>query len=199
MTTQLTPQLLLQAYSTGHFPMDNNGRVAWYNPNPRGIIPIDEHFYVPSRLARTYRSQRYTVTSDRAFSAVMQACALPRPESPGSWISSEFVAVYTQLHQLGYAHSVETWCDGELVGGLYGVALGGLFAGESMFSLARDASKVALIALVERLRRGGFVILDTQWVTPHLAQFGAFWMPQARYLHLLPQTIQRPTQWIREL
>ena len=179
--------------------MDNNGRIEWYNPNPRGIIPIDEHFYVPSRLARTYRSQRYTITSDRAFSAVMQACALPRAESPGSWISPEFVAVYTQLHQLGYAHSVETWLDGQLVGGLYGVALGGLFAGESMFSVARDASKVALIALVERLRRGGFVILDTQWVTPHLAQFGTFWMPQAHYLQLLPHTIQRPTQWIRDL
>jgi len=199
MTTHLTPQLLLQAYSTGHFPMDNNGRIEWYNPNPRGIIPIDEHFYVPSRLARTYRSQRYTITSDRAFSAVMQACALPRAESPGSWISPEFVAVYTQLHQLGYAHSVETWLDGQLVGGLYGVALGGLFAGESMFSVARDASKVALIALVERLRRGGFVILDTQWVTPHLAQFGTFWMPQAHYLQLLPHAIQRPTQWIRDL
>lgn len=199
MTTQLTPQRLLHAYSTGHFPMDDNGRIAWYNPNPRGIIPIDAHFNVPSRLARTYRSQRYTITSDRAFVAVMQACALPRVESPGSWISPEFVAAYTQLHQLGYAHSVETWLDGKLVGGLYGVALGGVFAGESMFSVARDASKVALIALVERLRRGNFVILDTQWVTPHLAQFGAFWMPQADYLQLLPRAIQQPTQWICEI
>ncbi|MCX6014706.1 MAG: leucyl/phenylalanyl-tRNA--protein transferase [Chloroflexales bacterium] len=199
MTVKITPQLLLQAYSTGHFPMDDHGRIAWYNPDPRGIIPIDEHFHVPARLARTYRSQRYTITSDHAFGAVMQACAVPRIESPGSWISPEFVAVYSQLHQLGYAHSVETWYKGELVGGLYGVALGGLFAGESMFSLARDASKVALIALVERLRLGNFAILDTQWVTPHLAQFGAFWMPQVHYLRLLPQVIQRRTEWVRDL
>ena len=196
MTIPLTPELLLHAYCTGHFPMASATGIAWYNPNPRGIIPFDERFHVPARLGRTYRSGRYTVTADRAFTAVMQACAMPRPNhGADTWISPEFVHVYTQLHQMGYAHSIETWQDGTLVGGLYGVAVGGLFAGESMFSTARDASKVALIALIERLRRGGFVILDTQWVTDHLAQFGAFWMPRAQYQRILTQAIQQPARW----
>lgn len=196
MTTSLTPELLLHAYRTGHFPMANDHRIDWYNPDPRGIIPIDDHFHIPARLGRTYRSGVYTITADRAFTAVMQACALPRPNvSDATWISPEFVHVYTQLHQMGYAHSIETWHDGTLVGGLYGVAVGGLFAGESMFSVARDASKVALIALVERLRRGGFVILDTQWVTAHLAQFGAFWMPRTHYHTILAHAIHVPARW----
>lgn len=196
MTIPLTSDLLLHAYRTGHFPMASADGVSWYNPNPRGIIPLDDRFHVPSRLARTYRSQRYTITADQAFTAVMRACALPRPNQAfDTWISPEFIDVYTQLHQLGYAHSIETWENGQLVGGLYGVAVGGLFAGESMFSTARDASKVALIELVARLRRGGFVILDTQWVTEHLAQFGAFWMPRAQYQRMLANAIQAPARW----
>jgi len=196
MTMTLTPELLLRAYCTGHFPMASAGEIRWYNPNPRGIIPIDDQFHVPARLGRTYRSGRYTITTDRAFEAVMRACAMPRPnQSMDTWISEEFVSVYAQLHQMGYAHSVETWQDGQLVGGLYGVAVGGLFAGESMFSMARDASKVALIALVARLRRSGFVILDTQWVTAHLAQFGAFWMPRSTYQTILARAIKHTARW----
>ena len=196
--TKLTPDLLLRAYTTGHFPMSDGGMIRWYNPNPRGIIPLDERFHVPSRLGRTYRSGRYQLTSDQAFTEVMRACALPRPQQPETWIDDHFIDVYTQLHHLGYAHSIETWQDGQLVGGLYGVAIGGLFAGESMFSMARDASKVALIELVSRLRRGGFVLLDTQWVTEHLAQFGTFWMPQSHYLHHMQHAILQRTVWIHD-
>jgi leucyl/phenylalanyl-tRNA--protein transferase len=128
----------------------------------------------------------------------MRACALPRPQQPDTWIDDHFVAVYSQLHQRGFAHSIEAWQDGQLVGGLYGVAIGGLFAGESMFSFARDASKVALIELVSRLRRGGFVLLDTQWVTDHLAQFGTYWMPQSVYLQTMRHAIKQPTTWITD-
>ncbi|MEY3989158.1 MAG: hypothetical protein RI985_239 [Chloroflexota bacterium] len=196
--TKLTPELLLHAYTTGHFPMSDRGAIRWYNPNPRGIIPLDERFHVPSRLGRTYRSGRYQLTSDRAFATVMRACALPRPQQPDTWIDDHFVEVYTQLYQRGFAHSVEAWQDGQLVGGLYGVAIGGLFAGESMFSFARDASKVALIELVSRLRRGGFVLLDTQWVTEHLSQFGTYWMPQSVYLQQMRHAIVQPTRWIAD-
>lgn len=196
--TTLTPELLLHAYTTGHFPMSDRGTIRWYNPNPRGIIPLDDRFHVPSRLGRTYRSGRYQLTSDRAFTTVMRACALPRPQQPDTWIDDHFVAVYSQLHQRGFAHSIEAWQDGQLVGGLYGVAIGGLFAGESMFSFARDASKVALIELVSRLRRGGFVLLDTQWVTDHLAQFGTYWMPQSVYLQNMRHAIMQPTTWITD-
>ncbi|MFN5061093.1 MAG: leucyl/phenylalanyl-tRNA--protein transferase [Chloroflexota bacterium] len=196
--TTLTPELLLHAYTTGHFPMSDRGIIRWYNPNPRGIIPLDERFHVPSRLGRTYRSGRYQLTSDRAFVAVMRACSLPRPQQPDTWIDDHFVSVYTELHQRGFAHSIEAWQDGQLVGGLYGVAIGGLFAGESMFSFARDASKVALIELVSRLRRGGFVLLDTQWVTDHLAQFGTYWMPQSVYLQKMRHAIMQPTTWIAD-
>jgi leucyl/phenylalanyl-tRNA---protein transferase len=193
--TILTPELLLHAYTTGHFPMSDQGAIRWYNPNPRGIIPLDDRFHVPSRLGRTYRSGRFQLTSDRAFTAVMRACALPRPQQPDTWIDDHFVSVYTELHQRGFAHSIEAWQDEQLVGGLYGVAIGGLFAGESMFSFARDASKVALIELVSRLRRGGFVLLDTQWVTEHLAQFGTYWMPQAVYLQKMRHAIMQSATW----
>lgn len=169
--------------------------IEWYSPNPRGIIPLDDRFHVPKRLARTWRHGTYRVTYDGAFAQVMRACAQPRPNQPSTWISEEFVDVYTELHRLGYAHSVETWQGDRLVGGLYGVSIGGLFAGESMFSVARDASKIALIALVEQLRRGRFVILDTQWVTEHLAQFGAYWMPRSTYLVQLQQALRAPSVW----
>ncbi len=175
--------------------MDKHGELEWYSPNPRGIIPLDDRFHIPGRLARTIRSGKYTTTSDTAFRAVMQACAEPRVEAPTSWISERFIDVYSELHQRGYAHSVETWRDGILVGGLYGVALGGLFAGESMFSRDRDASKVALVALVGRLRRNGFVVLDTQWVTDHLAQFGSYWMPGSLYKMILHTALHTTTGW----
>lgn len=198
MGMRLTPQLLIQAYRQGVFPMadESSGEISWYSPNPRGIIPLDERFHIPKRLARTWRSQRYSIRYDASFRAVMQACAQPRPGQPTTWISQEFIDVYAQLHQQGHAHSVEVWEADRLVGGLYGVSMGALFAGESMFSTARDASKIALIALVLHLRRSGFELLDTQWVTEHLAQFGAFWMPRAHYIHMLERIVNAPVRWL---
>ncbi len=179
---ELTPQLLLSAYSQGYFPMaDEFGNIYWFDPDPRAIIPLDERFHVPKRLARTVRRGIFEIRVDTAFRPVMEACAA-RDET---WISDELIEIYTELHRMGFAHSVESWLDGELVGGLYGVALRGLFAGESMFSRARDASKVALVHLVERLRAGGFTLLDTQFITPHLARFGATEIPRGEYLLLL--------------
>ncbi len=160
---------------------DEFGNIHWFDPDPRAIIPLDERFHVPKRLTRTVRHGTFEIRVDTAFRAVMEACAA-RDET---WISDEFIAVYTELHRMGFAHSVESWLDGELVGGLYGVALRGLFAGESMFSHRRDASKVALVHLVEQLRHNGFTLLDTQFITAHLAQFGAMEIPRGEYLLLL--------------
>ena len=171
--------------------MDNAGVLEWYSPNPRGIIPLDDRFHIPGRLARTIRSGKYTTTCDTAFREVMRACAEPRADAPTSWISDRFIDVYGELHARGYAHSIETWRDGVLVGGLYGVALGGLFAGESMFSRDRDASKVALVDLVGRLRRNGFLVLDTQWVTPHLEKFGAREIARTDYLVMLNDAVKK--------
>jgi leucyl/phenylalanyl-tRNA--protein transferase len=183
-------RLLLQAYATGWFPMgveDRRGRgIEWFSPNPRGVLPL-EAFRAPSRLQRTYRQGKFEVHVDRAFEAVMRACA----EREETWITEEIVASYLNLHRLGYAHSVEAWRDGRLAGGLYGVALQGAFFGESMFHHVSDASKVALLALVERLRARGFVLLDVQWVTPHLASLGAVSIPRRKYLRLLAQALER--------
>lgn len=191
----LTPQILILAYSQGIFPMANEaGEIAWYDPDPRAIIPLDT-FHVPRRLARTIRSGRFEVRIDHAFREVVQACAAPSPGRDGTWISDEFVSAYTGLHQLGFAHSVETWRDGQLVGGLYGVALRGLFAGESMFSSERDASKVALVHLVNRLRAGGFTLLDTQFLTEHLERFGATTIARAEYRRRLAQALQVAARW----
>jgi leucyl/phenylalanyl-tRNA--protein transferase len=178
---KLSPHLLLNAYSQGIFPMaDEDGTIYWYDPDPRAIIPLD-NFHVPRSLARTIRRGQFEVRVDTAFRAVMEACAEPASGREITWISQEFIRTYSELHALGFAHSVEYWRAGELVGGLYGVSLGGLFAGESMFSRATDASKVALVYLVERLRRGGFVLLDTQFMTDHLRRFGAVEIPRAEY------------------
>ncbi len=167
---------------------DEDGAIYWYDPDPRAIIPL-ENFHVPRSLARTIRRGQFEVRVDTAFRAVMEACAESTPGREVTWISQEFITAYSELHALGFAHSVECWRAGELVGGLYGVSLGGLFAGESMFSRATDASKVALVHLVERLRRGGFVLLDTQFMTDHLRRFGAIEIPreeyQARLAHAL--------------
>ncbi len=183
----LSPEVLLVGYSQGYFPMvdDEDGTLYWYNPDPRAIIPLDEHFHVPKRLARTIRRGKFEVRVDTAFRQVMAACAAPDIGRERTWINDEMIAAYTELHRLGFAHSVECWVEGELVGGLYGVALRGLFAGESMFSRMRDASKVALVHLVARLRAGGFVLLDTQFITPHLAKFGAVEIPKDIYLQEL--------------
>jgi leucyl/phenylalanyl-tRNA---protein transferase len=180
------PQLL-EAYATGFFPMSDGGRIRWYSPNPRGILPLDR-FHAPRRLARVVRGGRFEIRVDTAFRAVIEACAADREE--GSWISAEIVESYCALHQAGLAHSVEAWHEGKLAGGLYGVALGGAFFGESMFHKVTDASKVALAALVGRLRERGFALLDIQWVTPHLETFGAIEIPRRRYLMLLGEALR---------
>jgi len=164
-----TVDLVVRAYLQGIFPMsDESGHISWYAPDPRAIFDL-ENFHIPKRLARTVRSGHFEVRINHDFKGTMRDCA-NREET---WISDEIVKVYTELHRAGFAHSVESFLDGERVGGLYGVALGGAFMGESMFSKATDASKVALVHLVERLKERGFILLDTQFMTDHLATFGA--------------------------
>jgi leucyl/phenylalanyl-tRNA--protein transferase len=189
MKPPLTVPFLLAAYRRGAFPMaEPDGSVHWYAPDPRAIFDL-EAFHVPRRLARTVRAGRFEVTFDTDFEAVMRACAEPAPGRELTWISEDFVRVYGELHALGFAHSVETRQEGRLVGGLYGVAIGGAFMGESMFSHERDASKVALVHLVERLKARGFVLLDTQFMTGHLARFGAVHVPLAEYLRCLERAV----------
>ena len=193
----LTPEILLRAYAEGLFPMAerrDDPTLYWVSPEQRGVIPLDR-FHVPHRLARTVRSGRFDVTSDTEFRDVMLGCAEPAPGREQTWINDEILRLYTALHAGGHAHSVECWRDGQLAGGLYGVALGGVFFGESMFSRERDASKVALVHLVKGLRQGGFVLLDTQFLTRHLAGFGAYEIPRDRYLTLLHQAIAQPAVW----
>jgi leucyl/phenylalanyl-tRNA---protein transferase len=179
---------LLSAYANGWFPMAvAPGEIRWYSPDPRGIIPLDT-FHVPSRLTRSLRAHPFEIRVDTSFAAVIAACA-DRPDADGNWIDRDIMDSYTALHAQGHAHSVEAWQGGALVGGLYGVALKGAFFGESMFHHVTDASKAALVALVERLRSRGFSLLDTQWVTDHLVQFGAVEIPRRRYLRLLDQAL----------
>jgi leucyl/phenylalanyl-tRNA--protein transferase len=179
---------LLSAYASGWFPMAiAPGEIRWYSPDPRGIIPLDT-FHVPSRLRRTLRQRRFEIRVNTDFAAVITACA-ERPDADGNWIDSEIIESYRALHAAGFAHSVETWQGGQLVGGLYGVSLRGAFFGESMFHHVADASKAALVALVERLRARGFSLLDTQWTTDHLVQFGATDIPRRRYLRLLEDAL----------
>ncbi len=186
-------ELLVSAYASGWFPMAvDGGEIRWFSPDPRGIIPLDT-FHIPKRLSRVIRKGAFRVEINRAFERVMHACADADrdPLDPGSWINDEIIRSYCALHERGVAHSVETWLDDRLVGGLYGVALGGAFFGESMFHHETDASKVALVALVERLRSRGYLLLDTQWVTEHLEQFGAVEIPRWRYLELLGTSLRR--------
>lgn len=176
-------EMLLSAYAQGIFPMahvEQGWEVYWYAPDPRTILPLDG-FKVSRSLARTVRSGRFEIRYDTVFREVMWACAAPRGDGAGTWISPGLLDAYLELHQLGFAHSVEAWQDGELVGGLYGVALRGLFAGESMFHRATDASKVCLVHLVDRLRAGGFVLHDCQFMTEHLRRFGAIEISRAEY------------------
>jgi leucyl/phenylalanyl-tRNA---protein transferase len=185
----IDPALLVRAYREGIFPMAvESGDIAWFSPARRGVIPLDT-FRLPSRLARVVRQGRFEVAIDRAFERVMRACA--DRQDDGTWISEEIVESYVSLHRLGLAHSVETWQGDELAGGLYGVHLGGAFFGESMFHRVTDASKVALAALVDRLQHQGFELLDVQWVTPHLEQFGAVEIPRADYLARLKHALAR--------
>lgn len=173
---------------------DENGAIYWYDPDPRAIIPLDT-FHVPRRLGRMVRSGRFMVRVDSDFPGVIKACATPTAGREDTWISPDLIASYLLLHQMGVAHSVEAWRDDTLVGGLYGVAIRGLFAGESMFSHEADASKVALVHLVERLRRGGFVLLDTQFLTSHLARFGAREISRGEYQERLAQALEIEAQF----
>jgi len=189
----LEPGTLLAAYRQGLFPMrvETGGPIGWWSPDPRGVIPL-EAWHAARSLRRSAR--RYNVTVDAAFLEVVAGCA--DPARPDGWIDDSFVAAYARLHELGWAHSIEVWADGDgvpqLAGGLYGVAVGGLFAGESMFHRGRDASKVALAALIARLPAAGGVLFDVQWRTPHLATLGAVALPRAEYLALLADAVRRP-------
>lgn len=187
---QLSPEILLQAYCQGIFPMgDRDGSIYWYDPDPRTIMPL-ESFHCPRSLARRVRKGGFEIRYSSAFREVMEACAEPAPDRETTWITPPILDVYCELHKHGFAHSVETWIDGELAGGLYGVTIRGLFAGESMFSRATDASKIALVHLIERLRENGYVLLDTQFTTPHLSRFGAIEIPQEEYKRRLEQALE---------
>ena len=193
----LSPDLVLNAYACGVFPMAerrDDDEVFWIDPEIRGVLPLDR-FHMPKRLARTIRSGRFKISANCEFRAVITACAAPNERRPESWINDPIIDVYCELHARGHAHSVECWEDERLVGGLYGVSLGAAFFGESMFSRARDASKVALAHLVARLRAGGFLLLDTQFVTPHLASFGVEEVPRGTYLEWLRQAIAREADY----
>jgi leucyl/phenylalanyl-tRNA--protein transferase len=183
----IAPVALLRAYQAGFFPMGlEDGDIGWFSPDPRGILPLDG-FHVPARLARVVRQRRFEIRIDTVFGDVISACA-DRPD--GTWINPIIRRSYLELHRLGHAHSVEAWQERRLVGGLYGVSLRGAFFGESMFSRATNASKVALHGLVERLRSRGYRLLDVQWVTEHLLQFGAIEISRHEYLARLQDAMQ---------
>lgn len=182
----IPPEVLLDAYARGIFPMGHEGEILWFSPEQRGLIPLDERFHIPHGLKRTLKRQPFEIRRDSVFRDVMLACA----ERDETWIDDVILDSYCHLHALGYAHSVECWDDDGLQGGLYGVELPGVFFGESMFSRKTDASKVALVALVENLRSRGFKLLDTQWMTPHLMQFGGHEVPRREYLTLLRKALK---------
>jgi len=187
---RLDPQSLLDAYAHGAFPMaDRDGKLHWYSANPRGILPLEE-FHISQTLRQTIRQKKFEIRINCDFEATMRACKATRLES-GTWISERLIGAFVQLHRLGHAHSVEAWREGKLVGGLYGVSLGAAFSGESMFHHERDASKVALAVLVERLRERGFELLDTQTCTEHLKRFGAVEIPEEQYLLRLEAAMGR--------
>ena len=193
-------ELLLRAYARGIFPMvdPSSGTIDYYSPDPRAVIPLDA-FHVPRSLARLAKRRVFELRSDTAFEAVIRACAEPRPDRPETWLDERLVRAYLELHARGFAHSVEAWRDGALVGGLYGVHVGAAFFGESMFSRpeagGRDSSKLCLATLVELLRAGGFRLLDTQFRTPHLARFGCVELPRALYLERLEEALARRGRW----
>ena len=188
----LTPDVLLKAYACGIFPMAESAEdpaLFWIEPEQRGIIPLDA-FHVPARLARTVRGARFTVAGDRDFDAVVEGCAEPGPKRARTWINGAIRRLYRGLFELGHCHTVEVYDGDTLIGGLYGVSLGAAFFGESMFHRTRDASKIALVHLVARLKLGGFELLDTQFLTDHLKMFGATEVPQERYGRLLAKAIR---------
>ena len=188
----IAPEVLLQGYRLGVFPMAmEDGAIEWFSPDPRAILPLDK-FHVPHTLERIVRKGILEIRIDTAFSDVIRECA-HRPET---WINDEIIESYQRLHQLGHAHSVEAWQDGKLAGGLYGVTIGGAFFGESMFHHVRDASKIALLALVKRLRERRFTLLDTQWITPHLEKFGAIEISRTEYLHRLNAAVNLSRRFV---
>ncbi|HET6451711.1 MAG TPA: leucyl/phenylalanyl-tRNA--protein transferase [Spirochaetia bacterium] len=189
----LKPGTLLLAYRNGIFPWTTRP-VTWWSPDPRAIIPIGG-VHVSHSLARVLRRAAFSVTFDRAFRAVMEGCAAPRPGRKETWITPAFIAGYTRLHEMGYAHSVEVWEGEQLAGGLYGVAIGGFFAGESMFSAVENASKVALVSMEEKLRQSGFTLFDVQFLTPHLVSMGAVQIPRAEYLQRLRRAAAQETSF----
>lgn len=196
---ELTPQVLLKAYACGIFPMaesaDDPG-LYWIEPEARGILPLGR-FHIPRRLARTVRQDIYEIHIDRDFEAVIASCSEAVPGRTKTWINARIRRLYTDLFDLGHCHTVEAWADGRLVGGLYGVRLGAAFFGESMFARARDASKVALVHLVARLKAGGFRLLDSQFTTDHLKQFGAVDVDRRQYHHLLERAIAADADFYR--
>jgi len=188
----IAPELLLQGYRLGVFPMAmEDDSIEWFSPDPRAILPLED-FHVPHVLRRLLRRRVFKTTIDKAFSEVIAACA----EREDTWINPEIIESYTRLHQLGNAHSVEAWKEGRLAGGLYGVAVGGAFFGESMFHSVTDASKIALVVLVEHLRARKFVLLDTQWLTPHLQQFGGIEISRNHYLRVLRRAVELPRKFL---
>lgn len=191
---ELIPERLLAAYRTGIFPwpiLCDGYAIPWCSPDPRAILELDQ-IHVSRRLARTIRSGKFAVTCDRDFAAVIAGCAAPRRDGGDTWVIDEMKLAYFRMHQLGHAHSVEAWCGGELVGGVYGLAIGGLFAGESMFHRVRDASKVALVALVGHLMHRGYVLFDIQQLTTHMQRMGAVEIPRAEYLRRLNSAVDQP-------
>ena len=189
---EITPEVLLKAYACGIFPMAESAddpSLYWIEPDRRGLIPLDG-FHVTRRLARTVRSDHFQVYIDRDFEGVLDGCAEPAAGRSRTWINQRIRNLYGKLHEIGHCHSVETWRDGKLVGGLYGVRLGRVFFGESMFHRERDASKVALVHLVARLRAGGFTLLDTQFVTSHLSSFGAIEVSKRNYTRMLERALE---------
>ncbi len=196
---EITPQMLLRAYACGIFPMAESAddpQLYWIEPQARGILPLDA-IDLPRRLARTVRQARFDVTFDTDFEGVIDGCAAPRPGRRSTWINSQIRSLYRDLYRQGHCHTLEVRLDGRLVGGLYGVALGGAFFGESMFSTERDASKVALVHLCARLIHGGFTLLDTQFVTDHLKQFGTIEIDKAEFQERLQDAVERVADFAR--
>ena len=192
---RLDPESLLSAYAQGAFPMaDRDGKIRWYTADPRGVIPLDDRFHVPGTLRQLVRQGKFDVRINHDFEATMRACMEVRA-GEGTWISEPLIKAYVRLHDLGFAHSVECWRGDALAGGLYGVSLGAAFFGESMFHRARDASKVALVHLVERLRERGFELLDTQATTSHLERFGCVEIPAREYLVRLRKALATPREF----
>lgn len=193
----VTPSLLLRAYACGIFPMAESAddpTLFWVEPPMRGVLPLDS-FHLPRRLARTVRSGRFEIRVDTDFEAVIEGCAAPKSGRRLTWINQPIRELYGELFRMGHVHTVEAWREGRLVGGLYGLKLGAAFFGESMFSDERDASKVALVDLVTRLRRGGFRLLDTQFLTAHLEQFGAIEIPRDEYVMLLDEALRAKAEF----